>query len=174
MRVAVSSAVPVAMPPTKPPVIRLATAADVPAVAVLFDLYRQFYAQPADLPLARHFIGDRLRRGESVVWLAEAGSAEAGPAGAVGFCQLYPSFCSVEARPIYTLYDLYVVPAARKAGAGRLLLQAAEAHAAGQGAARLDLTTARDNAPAQALYESLGWVRDDVFFTYSRRLASSA
>jgi ribosomal protein S18 acetylase RimI-like enzyme len=34
----------------------------------------------------------------------------------------------------------------------------------------MDLTTARSNHAAQALYESLGWKRDDVFLAYSRSL----
>ena len=37
----------------------------------LFDAYRQFYEQPPDLALARAFIGGRLERGESIVFLAE-------------------------------------------------------------------------------------------------------
>jgi len=146
--------------------IREAQTADVAALAGLFDLYRQFYGQQPDSPLARQFIGDRLARRESVILVAESG-----PAGLVGFCQLYPTFCSVEAQPIYVLYDLFVLPVARGSGVGRLLLQAAEARAARDGKARMDLSTARSNGPAQSLYESLGWVRDDVFFTYSRRVA---
>ncbi|HEX5738552.1 MAG TPA: GNAT family N-acetyltransferase, partial [Hydrogenophaga sp.] len=78
-----------------------------------------------------------------------------------------------EAQPIYALYDLYVMPTARKSGAGRMLLQAAEAKAVAMGKVRLDLTTARTNKPAQTLYESQGWVRDEVFFAYSRRVESS-
>jgi len=35
---------------------------------------------------------------------------------------------------------------------------------------RMDLTTAKTNHAAQALYESLGWVRDEVFFAYNRRV----
>lgn len=144
--------------------VRAATAADIPATAVLFDLYRQFYEQPADLALAQAFITQRMTNGESVLLVAQAGT------GLVGFCQLYPTFCSVEAQPIYTLYDLFVAPAMRQAGVGRLLLQAAEAHAAQHGRLRMDLTTARTNATAQRLYESLGWVRDEVFLTYNRRV----
>ena len=45
---------------------------------------------------------------------------------------------------------------------------AAHNYAANNGMARLDLTTAKDNVKAQALYESLGWVRDEVFFAYSK------
>jgi ribosomal protein S18 acetylase RimI-like enzyme len=43
---------------------------------------------------------------------------------------------------------------------------AAQAFAAQRKVARLELSTARSNATAQALYESLGWQRDEEFFTY--------
>ena len=98
--------------------------------------------------------------------------AEDAEGAALGFCQLYPSFCSVIAAPIYVLYDLFVAPGARKSGAGRALLRQAEAHARAGGYARMDLTTARTNLPAQALYESLGWEQDQVFLTYNRHLAA--
>ncbi len=147
--------------------IRLATVDDAAHVAPLFDAYRQFYEQPADAAGALAFVQARLARGESVILLAE----DAASGDAVGFCQLYPSFCSVIAAPIYVLYDLFVAPPARKSGAGRALLRQAEAHARAGGFARMDLTTARTNLPAQALYESLGWERDEVFLTYNRPLA---
>lgn len=147
---------------------REAAPADIPAIGELFDLYRQFYGQPRDLPLAQRFISERLAQRESVIIVAENEQAEV-----LGFCQLYPTFCSVEAKPIYTLSDLFVLPPARKAGAGRMLLQAAEAKAAAEGKARMDLTTARTNARAQSLYESVGWVRDDVFLAYNRRMAAA-
>lgn len=150
--------------------VRLAGQPDLPAVAALFDAYRQFYEQPADTALALQFIGDRMRNRESVILVAQA--ADAGSA-LIGFCQLYPGFCSVIAQPIYTLYDLYVTPEARKTGAGRALMQAAHAHAQANGFARLDLSTARSNHAAQALYESLGWVRDDVFLAYNKAVSSS-
>lgn len=149
--------------------IRQARQDDILAIAQLFDLYRQFYEQQPDLPLAQAFIGERLRNQESVILVAEDARSVL-----VGFCQLYPTFCSVEAKPIYALYDLFVVPSARKEGVGRQLLQAAEATAAAQGKARMDLTTARTNKQAQSLYESLGWVRDDVFFAYNRRVSPVA
>ena len=142
---------------------RIATLADLDVIAPLFDAYRQFYAQAPDLALARDFIRDRLQNNESVVLLA---SNEAQTV--VGFCQLYPSFCSVEAKPIYSLYDLFISPEARRSGAGKVLLQAAEKLAAVNGRARMDLTTAKTNKPAQAAYESLGWVRDEVFYAYSK------
>jgi ribosomal protein S18 acetylase RimI-like enzyme len=88
----------------------------------------------------------------------------------IGFCQLYPTFCSVEAKPIYALYDLFVTPNTRRTGAGKLLLQAAEKIAAEHGKARMDLTTAKTNLPAQAAYETLGWIKDEVFYAYSKSI----
>lgn len=150
------------------PPIRLAAPADLPAVAALFDAYRQFYGQPADAALALQFIGDRMRNQESMILVAQAADAAE---SMVGFCQLYPSFCSVIAQPILTLYDLYVAPQARQTGAGRALMQAAQAHARQNGFARLDLSTARTNHKAQALYESLDWVRDEVFLYYNKTVS---
>lgn len=144
---------------------RLATLADLDAVAALFDAYRQFYQQPADLDLARRFIEARLQRDESVVIVAcNADQA------IVGICQLYPTFCSVEAKSVYVLYDLYVDASARRSGAGSALLRAAERLARERGMARMELSTARTNTTAQAVYEKLGWVRNDAFFVYSNRI----
>ncbi|MEC4717756.1 GNAT family N-acetyltransferase [Noviherbaspirillum sp. CPCC 100848] len=147
--------------------IRTATIADLDVVASLFDAYRQFYEQPTDLALATRFIGERIQNNESMILLASNDLQQA-----VGFCQLYPTFCSVEAKPIYSLYDLFVVPNARRHGVARVLLQAAERLAAENGKARMDLTTAKTNQPAQAAYESLGWIRDDVFYAYSKRITN--
>jgi ribosomal protein S18 acetylase RimI-like enzyme len=142
---------------------RIATLADLDLIAPLFDAYRQFYEQAPNLALARSFIRDRLQNNESVILLASNEHQQV-----VGFCQLYPTFCSVEAKPIYSLYDLFVDPEARRSGAGKVLLQAAEKLAAERGKARMDLTTAKTNKPAQNAYEALGWVRDEVFFAYSK------
>ena len=142
---------------------RLASLADLPKIAPLFDAYRQFYEQPADLPAAQAFLRDRVQKGESSILVAENESKEM-----LGFCQLYPSFCSVIAAPIVVLYDLFVAPRFRKSGAGRALMLAAEQHARQHGFARMDLTTAKTNASAQALYASLGWQRDNVFYAYNK------
>lgn len=149
--------------------LREAHPTDLPAVAELFGLYRQFYEQP---PTARW----RRTSSPSACSAASRSSSciDAGADGLMGFVQLYPTFCSVEAQPIYTLYDLFVRPGACKAGAGRQLLLAAEARAAADGMVRMDLTTARTNRTAQSLYKSLGWMRDDVFLAYSRRVGPSS
>jgi ribosomal protein S18 acetylase RimI-like enzyme len=145
--------------------IRQATPEDLRAVAALFDAYRQFYELPPDLALCEDYIGARLRAQDSVILVA------AGASGALqGFCQLYPGRCSLAAAPIYVLYDLYVDPAARGSGIARALMQAATARARRDGKARMELQTARTNTPAQALYEALGWKRDEAFLTYTLTL----
>lgn len=144
---------------------RVATLADLDVVAPLFDAYRQFYEQAPDAAAARHFIRDRLQRDESIILLALSEAQQA-----VGFAQLYPLFCSIDAKAIYQLSDLFVVPDARRSGAGRALLLAAERHAKNTGRTRLELTTARTNKTAQSLYESLGWQRDEVYYAYAKRV----
>jgi len=133
--------------------VRRASAADAAVVAPLFDAYRGFYERPSDLPLAERFVRERLERGESVVFLAEDGAG-----AALGFAQLYPSFSSVSARPIWVLNDLFVTRAARGGGVGHALLEACRRHGVETGAARLELQTLAGNRGARRLYESLGWV----------------
>jgi ribosomal protein S18 acetylase RimI-like enzyme len=149
--------------------IRPATTTDLDALASLFNAYRRFYEQPSDTELARGFLSARLVQSESVVLVAQL------PGGALaGFCQLYPSFCSVLAKPIYTLYDLFVSPAHRQQGVAKALLAAAAERGRRDGMARMDLTTAHTNRAAQALYESMDWVQDRVFRTYNLDLTAPA
>jgi ribosomal protein S18 acetylase RimI-like enzyme len=37
----------------------------------------------------------------------------------------------------------------------------------------MDLATARTNTEAQALYESLGWKRDETFFVYNLTITNA-
>jgi GNAT superfamily N-acetyltransferase len=146
---------------------RQAEHGDLDAIAPLFDAYRQFYEKPADLALARHFLDDRFKRNESVIFVAEDAGGEI-----VGFTQLYPAYCSVAADRIYVLYDLFVTPAARGTGAGRALMETAEAFGKEAGAVRLQLQTATTNIVGQTLYESCGWLRDNAFYVYEKALGS--
>jgi len=143
-------------------VVRQAGLGDIDAVAPLFDAYRQFYQQPSDPALARAFIAERLARSESVIFLAERDGQ------AVGFVQLYPLFSSTAARPrrLWLLNDLFVSPSARGGGVARALMDRARRLGEDTGAAGLELVTARTNAQAQRLYESLGWRHDDEFLRY--------
>jgi ribosomal protein S18 acetylase RimI-like enzyme len=137
--------------------IRQATPADIDLVAPLFDAYRQFYACSPDLELARRFVGERLERGESVIFIAVVDGK------GVGFVQLYTTFTSIGARRAWILNDLFVAPEARRQGVGRRLMDAARRMAEEMGAAWLELATAKDNDRAQALYRSCGYKKDEVY-----------
>jgi ribosomal protein S18 acetylase RimI-like enzyme len=130
-------------------------------VAPLFDSYRQFYGQASDLAGATAFLVERLTKQQSVVFLA-VGEAGPTPSG-LGFVQLYPSFSSVRMKSIWILNDLFVAKETRRSGVARLLMDAALDLARATGAARLVLSTAKDNQPAKNLYLNLGYRVDEQF-----------
>ena len=143
--------------------IKRATFSELDAAAPLFDAYRQFYGQRSDVAAARAFLDERLRRDESVIFLAVE-DKELGEA--LGFTQLYPSFSSVSLKRLWILNDLFVGPNVRRGGVGRRLLDRAREWAIETGAKGLVLATAVDNSKARALYESCGWKQDDEFHHY--------
>lgn len=149
-------------------IVHRALAADVDLLAPLFDRYRQFYGKPSDPERARRFLGERLRQGESVVFVAIEDER------AIGFVQLYPGFSSIGTSRTFVLNDLYVEADHRRTGAGRSLVETATAHARRAGAAGLSLVTGADNHTAQALYESLGWTRETAFVEYVLPLAGGS
>lgn len=145
--------------------IRPAALADLDLLASLFDGYRQFYGQPSDLMRARGFLAERIRRHESLILIAQGEGNEG-----LGFTQLYPVFSSVRMVRTWMLNDLFVASSARRQGVAAALMREAARQARAHGAASLSLSTALDNIPAQALYESLGWVRDRQICEYGLRL----
>ncbi len=145
--------------------ITRATLADLDVLAPLFDAYRVFYGKPSDPAMARAFLHERLADNESVLFLARDAGGRA-----LGFTQLYPCFSSVSARRLWILNDLFVSPDARRRGVAKALLQRAREHGNETGVVRLTLQTAHDNVQAQALYESLGWVRQDGMIEYALEL----
>lgn len=147
-----------------------ATLADLDDLAMLFDAYRVFYRKPSDPATAREFLRERIARDDSVIFLARDDADRA----ALGFTQLYPSFSSVSARRLWILNDLYVAESARRRGVARALMESARKYAMQTGALRLVLATAKDNAQAQALYESLGYAREEGMFEYALELVAIA
>ena len=142
--------------------IREASTDDLPVLGRLFDEYRQFYQLPSDLEKANAYLKARLGAHDSTVLVA----ADDGQ-GLIGFTQLYPTWCSLLAGPVYVLYDLYVAPQARRRGVGRALVHAATERGRHDRKLRMSLSTAKTNLGAQALYESLGWERDEEFYVYN-------
>jgi len=156
-----------------------AGAEDIDAVVPLFDAYLQFYKLPSNEEAARRFLHARLLKGEAVIFLALESSATGEPAArpyktaahkngraALGFTLLYPTWSSLSMKPWWNLNDLYVVPEARQRGVARALMERARRLAEETGASGLGLETAKDNLPAQKLYEQLGWKREEEFYRY--------
>jgi ribosomal protein S18 acetylase RimI-like enzyme len=142
--------------------IARATLKDAAEVGRLFDLYRQFYQQPANVEAATAFLRARLERNESTVFVARDETGKA-----LGFAQLYPLFCSVALKPQWLLYDLYVLPEARRAGVARALLDRCRELGVETASHALFLETAHTNTSAQRLYESAGWQREAQFVKFN-------
>lgn len=127
----------------------------------LIDGYRQFYRQPSDLDGARRFMRERFAKGDAHVLLALDDDNHA-----VGFAQLFPVPSTTGLAARWILNDLFVLPGARRQGAGSALLEAARELARTHGVPQLMLRTQVENETAKARYHALGWQRDEAFDTY--------
>lgn len=152
------------------PTITRADAQHLDALAVLFDGYREFYRQSSDLAAARRFLAERFENEDSVIFVASLPDA----AGLAGFTQLYPFFSSVRMQRVWILNDLFVASGARRRGVARALMDVAHDFAASTGAASVELATERENTVAQALYDAIGYERDDAFWHYALTLGNAA
>lgn len=141
--------------------IREAQIHDLPRLAILFDLYRQFYEKKSDLSGAESFLRQRMEKHESVIFVAEKEDK------LIGFTQLYPLFSSTMLKKQWVLNDLYVTMDERKSGAGELLMRKAMDFGTQDNSRGLTLQTAVTNLPAQRLYEKLGWKKNETFLTYT-------
>lgn len=139
-------------------IIRRAKKKDIESLSVLFDKYRIFYKQLSDVENARTFLKKRMKRKESVIFVAEERDE------LIGFTQLFPIFSSVSMKRTWLLNDLYVNEKSRGIGAATKLLDAAKDFGAETKSKWLILQTAADNFAAQKLYEKNGWVKETDFF----------
>lgn len=139
-------------------IIRRAKKKDIGSLSILFDKYRIFYKQQSDVNNARAFLKKRMKRKESVIFVAEERDE------LIGFTQLFPIFSSVSMKRTWLLNDLYVNEKSRGIGAATKLLDAAKDFGAKTKSKWLLLQTAADNFTAQKVYEKNGWVRESDFF----------
>lgn len=140
-------------------IVRRAKKKDIDQLSVLFDKYRIFYKQKSDVDTAKSFLKKRMKRRESVIFVAEERK------DLVGFTQLFPIFSSVSMQRTWLLNDLYVNEKARSMGAGTALLNAAKKFGAETRSKWLLLQTAADNFTAQKVYEKNGWIKEtDIFY----------
>jgi len=139
-------------------IIRRAKKKDIEKLSVLFDKYRIFYKQQSDIDNAKSFLKKRMKRSESVIFVAEERKE------LIGFTQLFPIFSSVSMKRTWLLNDLYVNEKARGMGVASKLLEAAKEFGAETNSKWLILQTAADNFTAQKVYEKNGWVKESDFF----------
>ena len=128
----------------------------------LFVKYREFYNELSYPESSRKFLEKRLRRKESVIYLAMPDDEEK----LLGFCQLYPSFSSLSLKRVWILNDIYVAEEARRMLVADRLLQSAKQMAKSTNAVRMRVATSVGNEGAQRLYESIGFREDNQFKNY--------
>lgn len=126
-----------------------ATTDHILQAAMLFNLCRQFFKQPADPALAESFIRQRIVNNESIIFLAFNKGEP------VGIAQLYPSFCSIKAVKTLILGDLYVKEEFRGQGIGQSLISKAKQYAKASGAKQIELSIATNNKAGLALYNTV-------------------
>lgn len=139
-------------------IIRRAKKKDIDQLSILLDKYRIFYKQKSDVDSAKSFLKKRMKRKESVIFVAEERK------DLIGFTQLFPIFSSVSMQRTWLLNDLYVNEKARGIGAATALLNAAKKFGAETNSKWLLLQTAADNFTAQRVYEKNGWIKETDFF----------
>jgi ribosomal protein S18 acetylase RimI-like enzyme len=144
--------------------IRRATSADLAPLGRLgaslmrthYELDRLRFLKPAAESAVGYagFLGSMLDEPESVVFVAETDRGEI--VGYV-FAALEPLSWKELRGPAGFIHDLLVAEPACRGGIGTELMHAAIAWLREQGAPRVLLGTAAQNAPAQALFKRLGF-----------------
>ncbi|WP_213875470.1 N-acetyltransferase [Pseudomonas sp. dw_358] len=135
----------------------------------LFVKYREFYGELSFPESSRKFLETRLRRDESVIYLAVPDGSED---RILGFCQLYPSYSSLSLKRVWILNDIYVAEDARRQLVADHLLKTAKKMARDTQAVRMRVSTSANNDVAQKTYESIGFREDHEFKNYTLPIAS--
>lgn len=143
-------------------IIKKATIKDIEITATLFDFYRQFYEQPSDLYSAKKFLSERIKKKESVIFLA----IDEGNNSGMGFVQLYPAFSSVSMKRIWILNDLFVQENYRSQGVAKALIYKSGDFAAETNAKGIILETHNTNTNAQKLYDKTGFKKDNEHYYF--------
>jgi len=133
-------------------------------IAPLFVKYREFYGELPFPDSSRAFLEKRLRRQESVIYLA---LPDDDYNRLLGFCQLYPSYSSLSLKRVWILNDIYVAEDARRQLVADHLLKTAKKMARDTHAVRMRVSTSANNDVAQKTYESIGFREDNEFKNYT-------
>jgi ribosomal protein S18 acetylase RimI-like enzyme len=134
--------------------IRRAEAADAAAIAqLLHDFNSEYEDYTPGVPALTERLGELIASGEITVLLA------GDPAVGFALFRLRPSLWA-RAGDAY-LEELYVIPAQRRKGFGRALLEASIETARAAGANHFELTTGETDKEARALYEGRGFTNHE-------------
>jgi len=106
---------------------------------------------------------ERLENNEAIIFLAFDDELKK---EAFGFTLIYPTFSSVRLSKILILNDLFVNSTIRNNGVGEQLINKTIELAKDVGADLVRLRTAKDNSIAQGLYHKMGFIRDELYYTY--------
>ncbi|WJN58953.1 GNAT family N-acetyltransferase [Pseudomonas sp. SO81] len=132
----------------------------------LFIKYREFYGELPFPDSSRKFLETRLKRKESVIYLALADEEDK----LLGYCQLFPSYSSLSLKRVWILNDIFVAEDARRMLVADRLLQTAKQMAKETNAVRMRVATSVSNEVAQKTYESIGFREDTRFKNYTLEL----
>ncbi|MDE1166743.1 MAG: GNAT family N-acetyltransferase [Pseudomonas sp.] len=146
-----------------------ATLEHLDLIAPLFVKYREFYGELPYPDSSRAFLEKRLRRKESVIYLAMPDDDDG---KLLGFCQLYPSYSSLSLKRVWILNDIYVAEDARRQLVADHLLKTAKKMAKETQAVRMRVSTSANNEVAQKTYESIGFHVDNEFINYTLPISS--
>jgi len=135
--------------------IRLATVGDAAGVTALVERYWEFESIGGfDRPRVETLLVNLLSEPErGACWLAEAGGRLCGYLLAVFMFSLEHGGLMAE------IDEVFVLPEARSAGVGALIVAAAERDLAGRGLVRLQLQLGVGNERARLFYERHGFQR---------------
>jgi ribosomal protein S18 acetylase RimI-like enzyme len=143
--------------------IRKATAQDLDQLTTLFDQYLVFYKKPSNIEKHKSFLKERMEKNEAIIFIAFDDEVKE---KAIGFTLIYPTFSSILLSKILILNDLYVDSTIRNNGTGEKLILKTIELAKELDAKLVRLRTAKNNIIAQGLYHKMGFVRDDLVYTY--------
>ncbi|AJQ49263.1 MULTISPECIES: GNAT family N-acetyltransferase [Pseudomonas] len=129
----------------------------------LFVKYREFYGQLPYPDSSRSFLEKRLKRDESVIYLALPDDDDS---KLMGFCQLYPSYSSLSLKRVWILNDIYVAEDSRRMLVADHLMREAKKMAKETNAVRMRVSTSANNEVAHKTYESIGFREDTEFKSY--------
>jgi GNAT superfamily N-acetyltransferase len=149
-------------------VIRPATVDDVPDLVALIVELATYEREPEQAQATAEQLRSALFASEPAVFclVAEQEAGDGTAAQVVGFALWFRTFSTWLGRHGIYLEDLFVRPAARRAGHGRALLAELASLAVERGYGRVEWAVLNWNTEAQAFYTSIGAVPMDEWTTW--------